>query len=424
MKFFIGIGGGLLWLLLGICAWAGEDLKGEDLLDVLKQNRTITREQYESLKKNQQRNKQGKLKKGLQFQSPDGEFEYKIGGRLMFDAAYYDNSGRELGSGTKVRRARMFIAGTLYGNWKFKGEYDFADNDLSVKSAFIAYSGFEEVYIQIGNFKEPFSLEEQTSSKYYTFMEQGLPNVFAPGRNLGIGILTHGNNWTFGAGAFGEGVGDTRTNDEGYGFSSRITYAPVHEKTKAVHVGFSAAFRTPTTDTNTIDFSSTPESDITTVKLVDTGDITLVDNFTTLGVEGAVVLGPLSFQSEYIWSHVNREVSIPDPEFHGFYAYASYFLTGESRVYSAKNGKFGRVRPKKNAGQGGIGAWELAIRYSNLDLNDGGILGGEEDNVTVGINWYVNPRIRFMANYIHIDTDSNAGSENSNVFQMRGQLDF
>ena len=143
MKFLIGIGGGFLWFLLGICAWAGEDSNSEDLLDVLKQNKTITGEQYESLKKSREETKQGNLKKGLRFQSQDGEFQYKIGGHLMFDAAYYDNAGRELGNGTKVRRARMFIAGTLYNDWDFMGEYDFADNDLSVISAFIAYSGFE-----------------------------------------------------------------------------------------------------------------------------------------------------------------------------------------------------------------------------------------------------------------------------------------
>ena len=413
-----------MWFLLGICAWAGEDSKEEDLLDVLRQNKTITSEQYESLKKNREGAKQKNFNKGLRFQSQDGQFKYKIGGRLMFDAAYYDNSGRELGNGTNVRRARMFIAGTLYKDWDFMGEYDFADNDVSVKSAFIAYSGFENAYIQIGNFKEPFSLEELTSSKYITFMEPALPNAFVQGRNLGIGLLTHGDNWTFGAGAFGEGVDANRANDDGYGFSSRITFAPIHEQTKAVHVGLSSAFRTPTSETKITGFSTTPESNVTTVKTVDTGNITQVDNFTTLGVEGAVVLGPLSLQSEYIWSHVNREASIPDPEFQGFYVYASYFLTGENRVYSAKNGKFGRVKPEKNAGQGGIGAWEVAIRYSNIDLNGGGITGGEEDNITVGLNWYVNPRVRFMANYIHIDTDQNAGNENSNAFQMRGQIDF
>lgn len=119
----------------------------------------------------------------MRFKSQDGKFQYKIGGRLMFDSAYYDNEDQELGNETKVRHARMFIAGTLYKNCEFEGEYDFGDNEASIKSAFIAYSGFESVYIQAGNFKEPFSLEEQTSSRYYTFMEQGLPNVFAPGRN-------------------------------------------------------------------------------------------------------------------------------------------------------------------------------------------------------------------------------------------------
>ena len=71
-----------------------------------------------------------------------------------------------------------------------------------------------------------------------------------------------------------------------------------------------------------------------------------------------------------------------------------------------------------------MGAWELGLRYSQIDLNDDVIFGGEEENITLGLNWYVNPLIRFMANVVLIDTDPKAGNEEVTAFQMRAQIEF
>ncbi len=409
---------GFLFFTTGF-AWAEEDL-----LDILLENKTITREQYEVLKKDRGPGNSQNLGKGLGFKSPKGDFSYKIGGRLMLDAVFYDKDSRPLGSGTELRRGRIFIAGKMYDDWRFKGNYDFSGNSVSVKDAWIGYAGLESFFIQIGHFKEPFSLEEQTSSKYITFMERALPNVFAPGRNIGIGFMTHGDNWTLSAGAFGEGAGDQRTDDEGYGVSGRVTFAPLHQKDRALHFGFGTAFRVPDVAGGNVSFSERPESHVTSVKLVDTGIIEKALSYDTVGFETALVWGSFSIQGEYMVSHVNREGAVPNLDFNGLYAYFSWFLTGESRVYSAVNGKFGRVKPLSNAGADGIGAWEFGIRYSKLDLNSGVVSGGEEENVTFGLNWYVNPRLRFMANYIFVETDANAGHEDPKVFQMRAQVDF
>ena len=78
----------------------------------------------------------------------------------------------------------------------------------------------------------------------------------------------------------------------------------------------------------------------------------------------------------------------------------------------------------QNVGSGGFGAFEVAARYSTIDLDDGLVNGGTENNLTIGVNWYLNPQVRFMANYIHVDTNSNAGNDNPDVIQFRGQLDF
>ena len=195
-------------------------------------------------------------------------------------------------------------------------------------------------------------------------------------------------------------------------------------KTRAVHLGLSGAYRRPDDESKSILYRERPESHITGVRLVNTGTIDGVYNYAHLAAEAAAVYGPISFQGEYIWSHVNRMSSLQDLDFDGFYVFGSWFLTGESRRYSAKNGKFSRVKPKNNFGEGGAGAWEAAVRFSHLDLTDGPFLGGEEENITFGLNWYINPQLRFMANVILVNTDSNAGHDDPRVFQIRAQVDF
>jgi phosphate-selective porin OprO/OprP len=392
----------------------------EDLLEILRDNGTISREQYETLKLEKTGPARERVAEGLRQKSRD--FKFRIGGRLQLDAAVYDEDNRDLGSGTKVRRARLYFAGKVYEDWRFKTQFDFADNAISIKNAYIAYTGFESTVFRVGNFKEPFSIEDLTSSKYDPFMEDSLSGTFIPGRNIGAAVYTHGDIWTASGGIFGEGPGDSRSDGEGYGATGRITLSPVHEKTRAVHLGIAAAFRAPADDTQSVSFGSKPESAVTPVRLVTTGDIGQTRSYVNSVLEGAMVRGPFSLQGEYFHSTVRRSGNSPNVEFQGSYILASWFITGESRNYNYRNGNFSRIHLKNNAGKGG--AWELGVRYSQIDLNDGVIAGGEEENITLGLNWYVNPLIRFMANVVWIDTDPVAGDENITAFQMRAQIEF
>ena len=110
---------------------------------------------------------------------------------------------------------------------------------------------------------------------------------------------------------------------------------------------------------------------------------------------------------------------------------ASYFLTGEHRAYKKSRGVFSRVTPNNsfNPSKGKWGAFEVAARYSYLDLNDGAVNGGEQQDVTVGLNWHLYSNVKLMANYVHADV-KDAGSTNANapgnldIFQMRSQIEF
>ena len=108
----------------------------------------------------------------------------------------------------------------------------------------------------------------------------------------------------------------------------------------------------------------------------------------------------------------------------------SSFLTGEHRPYDRQYGVFDRVRPKKDFApfKGHWGAWEMAARYSVLDLSDRGIQGGEGRDFTAGLNWYLYPTMRVMFNYVHSGTQDRINPSidrgRLNIFQMRVQLAF
>ncbi len=369
-------------------------------------------------------------KNGLNFETNDKAFKFKFGGRIMNDWAVMsedDSVEALLGSlqneTTEFRRARLYISGTTYDRIIFKAQYDFAGGDADFKDMFIGLKKLPVVdWLKVGHFKEPFSLEELTSSKYITFMERSLPNAFVPGRNTGIAVHSAALNdrltWTVGAFLDTNGYGDEGGTRNSFAVTGRVTGLPWYGgKDKLLHLGLAYSYRDAVDDT--VSFDASPEAHLAP-DFVDTGDIA-ADWGNRVGLEAAYVNGPFSLQGEYISTAVDA-TGAPDPDFSGYYAYASYFLTGEHRPYSPKKlFKFGRVKPNVNFGKGGMGAWELGVRFSHLDLDDEAVTGGEVDDITLGLNWYLNPNMRSMLNYIRSDLDTVGDAD---ILQMRFQIDW
>lgn len=367
--------------------------------------------------------------KGIRFETGDNAFKIEIGGRIMNDWAFMneddsvkDAVGELQDATTEFRRARFYIAGTIYDKIIFKAQYDFAGGDADFKDVYLGLKKLTGVgTLKLGHIKEAFGLEELTSSKYITFMERALPAVFTPGRNTGIGVLKTelDERLTWAAGAFLDAgsFGDEDGAENSFAASARITGIPWYEgKDRLLHLGLAYSYRDAKDDS--VRFRERPETHLAP-EFVDTGGIG-ADSENRYGIETALVYGPLSVQGEYMVAKVDA-LSGSDPEFSGYYAYVSYFLTGEHRAYKKSAGAFSRVKPKANFGKGGFGAWELALRYSALDLNDETITGGELEDITFGVNWYLNPNVRVMGNYVRADLD---GVGDANIFQTRFQIDF
>ncbi len=385
-------------------------------------------------------------KQGLHFASPGGDFRLKLGGRIQNDWTFgredrdLRKAGLDFTDGVEFRRARFYLSGRIYRNIHFKAQYDFAGGNPEFKDVWISLSGIPFAgTLKAGHFKEPFSLDELTSSKYLTFMERALPNTFAPSRNTGFQLSDHpktlGGRLTWAIGLFREagssGNASGGDSDTRYNLTARVTGLPWYEKDGArlLHLGLGWSRRDP--EDHSLRYKEKPESHLAPV-LADTGILGDADSVDLLGLESALVYDSLCIQGEYTWAGVDSRAA-GDPDFSGWYLQGSWFLTGEHRPYKKSAGHFGRVKPRRNfTGDfgNGPGAWEVALRLSRLDLDGGTARGGKVTALSTALNWYLNPNTRVMLNYIHPWARRNDPAAAANydgagdIFQARFQVDF
>jgi len=381
-------------------------------------------------------------KTGTKLKSNDKQTEIKFGGRIMLDFAWFDASSRmeeSLGkfpnAASEFRRARFFMSGTIYGNVFFKLQYDFTDGIPGFRDAYIGVKNIPIVgHVRVGHQKIPFSLEELTSSRYITFMERAMPTeAFAPSRDTGIAIydsaLGGDLNWALMWFSDSNEFANSRLALES-NFAGRIAWAPMNEDKgrQLIHLGLSAVYRDPSPGVK--GYRARPSAHLSPYRIANS-TVFGVDDYLLLGIEFAWVMDSISVQFEWMYSRNNSNDESGDPNFMGGYVYVSYWLTGEYRPY--KKGVFSRVKPNTNFnGEGGTGAWEIALRYARVDFDDfpdtkvdgeplyGEVLTGAQ-NITFGVNWHLNPNTRVMFNYVWNDTDD-VGS--LNVIEIRFQIDF
>ncbi len=370
---------------------------------------------------------------GLRMDSANEQFKLRFGGRIMNDWAFVqadDSLVESLGAlgtfvrdGTEFRRARLYASGLFYDRFEFKAEFDFAEVLGTLRDVYVGVRGVPVLgTLRTGHFKEPFGLEEMTSSNHITFLERSAGAAFTPARNVGIAFqnVVADGRITYAAGLFRETLNSGRSvGSGGPNLTARVTGLPLYSDggRKLIHVG--AAYSRQGTPLGVSLFRSRPEAHLLPpfvfTPLLETSSYDLV------GLEAAAVAGPFSVQSEYQKSYLDS-VTSGDPSFSGFYVMGSFFLTGENRRYSQSRGAFDRVRPRNSLmDDGGIGAWEVAARYSQLDLNNGLVRGGDMKNFTLGVNWYVNPYSRIMWNYVRADV---VDTGTADIVQMRFKIDF
>lgn len=434
---------------IGILAAAGAvssaSAADKELLDILLANGAITAAQHEQLLKKEEIERADvddivvKLdRKGFNVASRDGDYAIKIGSRLHAEAATHSGdlpAGVDPVNGTGLRRARIEMKGKFAEDYSWAAEVDFADNGTSVKDFWLGYTTQNGVKLTFGHQKQPSNLSLEMSSNDIPFIERPITDfLLAPllDRAIGFRAETSGSNWFVAGGVYGESVSpEEATNDEGWGASGRIVYAPIIESDRVLHLGARAAMRKPARANPSIRFrdETTRRSNL---RIVDTGDIGNVDQLDSTGLEAAFAMGPFSIVGEYARVSTSLD-GASDVDFDGWNVYSTWSLTGESRAdaYRIGSGEFKRLTPAADfdPANGAWGAWEIALRYATLDLNDGAITGGDEAVLTSALNWYLNTNMRLMIEWSRIiDTDgSNAlreAADGLDIFQFRTQYTF
>jgi len=363
----------------------------------------------------------------LVFKSQDNQFKYWIDGRIMLDYGSI-SSDNDLPSGWETRRARFALKSIIRGDWAGEFDFDLADNEVEIKDFWFSYIGFDNTIIKIGNHKVPGSMEDLTTSRWTTFMERGLPNEFTIGRRIGLSYTKWGEKYFFMGGYYGQepGTGEEEGEDEEGGYGLRAAYAPIRTDDSVFHIGFSHTNFTPDAGEDNKVRMRARELHLTE-RLLNTGKVKYVDDYSFTGIEVAVQKGRFSAQGEYIEANLNRYED-GDASYSGYYAYASWFVFGAQRHYDMDSAEFGAIRPTEKRG-----ALEVALRVSNLDLNDfdAGVEGGSADNITFGLNWYANDNVRIMFNYIQSDNDEWAdgdgdfmGGDKLDIIALRFQYLF
>ena len=370
-------------------------------------------------------------KRALELTIDESNFYLRVGGRILVDLTNYYDDKNDLGSnGLGLRTVMVEADGRFTDKWLYRlslggltsgGKFD--TGGVFLDDAYLTYLAPRRAWI-FGQHDEPFSLEESTSSLAITFMERALPNALVTGKNVGISYHADKDWGGVSAGVFGEDLASPKdTADQGLGLTGRITVHPIRSEKLTYHLGGSFSWRGIRGD-DAVFFRIRPESGLTDVRYVNTGDLLEVDNVGRIGAEAALAAGPVSLQGEYIRASIARRSGYDDLTFDGWYAFVSWFPTGESRKYYPDEGIFGYPDITSK-----YGAVELAARYSTLDLSHGSIQGGEEQNITLGVNWYITRRTRMMANYIFVFNDENAndngrikGDDEPQILQIRLQV--
>ena len=393
-----------------------------------------------------------------------------LSGQMQADQIYFgqDELSRkavgDLQDGAQFRRLRIGGRGTAFDVFEYSLGIDFAlANNPSYLDNYIEWKELPWLQnVRVGHYFEPFSLERVTQNRNNTFMERSLVDTFAPARNMGI--MAYGNTeneratWAIGTFRTNSDNTGNDTFDSGQALTMRGTCLPWWDAASDgrfyMHLGAAYSYRDAYSDQ--VRFRNTPEirkqqpaNVLGPVKVppsnyqngfpspfapifVDTGNIA-AQNFQLFDPEFALIMGPLSLQSEYAFATVDQ-IGGPPLFFNGYMAQVSYFLTGEHRPYDRRLGihkrlepfeDFFRVRTKSQGIQTGLGAWEIAARFSNIVLNDKNIKGNNLTDFTIGLNWYLNPYTRWKFNYVRAFLeDDRVGNSLTDAYGMRFDYDF
>jgi phosphate-selective porin OprO and OprP len=406
---------------------------------------------------------------GFQMRSADGDFGLNLRGVLQVDSrTFFSDHGIPNNDGFLLRRARPVLEGTVYRDFDFLFMPDFGTGNNGggggtapapqIYDAYLNYRYSPAIQFRIGKFKPPIGLERLQADAFLTFNERALATDLVPDRDLGF--MAHGLAFDrvleYAAGIF-NGVGDYQkspnsafTDDKE--FDGRLFLQPWRNTTcaaiRGIGFGVAGSYGTtftaaglPSTTGGTLPGYTTDGQQQFFAYNPTTGTVVANGEHWRLTPQTYSHWGPFALMGEYVISDqdvakgaVSRRLDNKAWE-----TTASWVLTGEDNNF---NGVV-PLHPFK-PGLGQWGAWELAARYGQLDIDKGAfpIFSNPSTSASsavawsVGLNWWLNKNIRIMTSFARTTFTGGGGTATSttapgevtrqpeNVFFTRAQLAF
>lgn len=359
---------------------------------------------------------------------------FRLGGGLLLDWVTYDQSAASheqmpLEAAEQVRDFRILLKGK-FPKWArlsytlgymYNGPtqtWHFRQTGLMVAIPELAGQLF------VGRTKEGFSTNKMMVGYFGWTIERAAANeAFLP-------ILADGVKWTgqlfdnrivYNAGVYFDQWSETESfNKNDKQFVGRVVGLPFAQDRSGRVLQLVGEVRLADSNDGFLQYRSKPEAFPAQSYAVDTGKFA-ADSSVTIGAELYYRPGPLMFGSEYFFNKV-QSAPTRDPLFHGGEAFLSYLITGEVHPYNEKGAFFEGVSPAHSVYSGGIGAWEVVIRGSYVDLDSGTITGGKFWRITPVLSWYLSDNIRLETEYGYSRLDRFGVEEPTHYIQARLQL--
>ena len=349
----------------------------------------------------------------------------QVDGAVFFGAPEWADP---IGNGTSIRRARFAVKGQIDENWYGEFDMDLANGLVELKDAIVRYTGVPHLELQVGNFKENFSIQRNTTSRYLQFMERPMVcSALTPSRHLGVNAKWAKDWLWFSAGAFTQEVAGAEewTNvadnnkdfgrNAGYSLTTKLVIRPLYKLDNAsLHIGAAYSYRTTkvsmaTGEWGTYRASARNSTSINRKKYLDTNNLKDFDHNNLWTVELAGHWGGLRYEAAYVADNVRFKAKDAVPaNLNGWYAQAGMLLFGGQQRYDANGGKYTKIKPGKKWGD-----VELCARYEfcNLNCPAANVYGGAAEAYTVGLNWWVNNNVKMQLNYQFNNNDRYANGK-------------
>jgi phosphate-selective porin OprO/OprP len=336
--------------------------------------------------------------------------------------------------GGEIRAARIGVVGSLNFEtpWRYtvsamthtfdKGFDEDTDDKLSFPDYRLDIPIPADLTLSVGKQKEPISMERLMGLVYLPMQERAAStDALLPSRNHGAVVsgTAASDNVSWAVGAFNNWIdSDESFSDTSNQLVGRVTWAPAffQNESNLFHVGLGLRG----SDTKQ-DIRARRQPEFNKAPLyVDTGSFSADDQM-SYNLETYWRNGPYMLGFEYTGTDVDSPET-GNPYLSGYHLTGSWAVTGEMRGYRKRSATFDPLAVSRPVTQGGWGTVELAFRFSNTDLNDGTLEGGEMDISSLGVNWWLTRSTSLSVNYRYITLDRFGVLGNSSGLNARMTL--